>query len=202
MTNNIGPIRSVVTLHLLLLMRSQSKKKKWTPPPHSGGWKKLPRTLPVPPPCCGTYSSNSGPMTLRPLRSSYNNAEAYKKDIKAWAVKHGVYTPLRSEGFNPPQSHIVSGPSLPKTQKTPKVLSVNSSTPSKQTRTSSLVTCVPVPGPRKTQKTPPPAYGPSVSFEPKRMDTKSSIYEDNNSENDLDHENPKASHNTIPKVLK
>ncbi|MBW0468509.1 hypothetical protein O181_008224 [Austropuccinia psidii MF-1] len=178
-------------------------KEKWTPPPFSSGWRKCPRTPPVPPPGWGTYNPNSGPMTPRPLRSSYNNAEAYKKHIEAWAVKRGVYTPLRHEGFNPPQSHIVSEPSSPKKQKTPKVLSVNSSTPpSKHTRTTSPVSCEPVPGPRKTQKTLPPASGPSVSFEANIMDTKSSNHEDNNPADDLNRKNPKASHNATPKVSK
>ncbi|MBW0475575.1 hypothetical protein O181_015290 [Austropuccinia psidii MF-1] len=94
-------------------------KEKWTPQPLSGGHKKSPTTPTVPPPGWGTYNSKSGPMTPRPLRSSYNNSEAYKKNIKAWAVDHGVYTTLRREGFNPPQSHIVSQPSLPRKQKKP-----------------------------------------------------------------------------------
>ncbi|MBW0504893.1 hypothetical protein O181_044608 [Austropuccinia psidii MF-1] len=82
---------------------------------------------------------------------------------------------------------------------TAKVLSVNSSTPpSKHTRTTSPVNCEPVLGPSKTQKTPQPAYGPSVSFEQKKMDTKSSNNEDNNSANDLDHKNPTASYNNTP----
>ncbi|MBW0477442.1 hypothetical protein O181_017157 [Austropuccinia psidii MF-1] len=142
-------------------------------------------------------------MTPIPLRYSYNNSEAYKKDSKAWAIKHGVYTPLRHEVFNLPQSHIVSEPSLPKKQKPPEVLSVNSSTPpSKHTRTTSPVNCEPVPGPSKMQKTLPPAYGPSVSFEANKMDTKSSNHEDNNPANDLDHKDPKDSHNATPEVSK
>ncbi|MBW0495792.1 hypothetical protein O181_035507 [Austropuccinia psidii MF-1] len=118
-------------------------------------------------------------------------------------IQKEKWMPRPHSGFNPPQSHIVSEPSLTKNKKTTEVLSINSSTsPSKHTRTTSPVNFEPVPGTSKTQKTPPPAYGPSVSFEPKKMDTNSLNHEDNNSANDLYHKNSKASHHTTPKVSK
>ncbi|MBW0465578.1 hypothetical protein O181_005293 [Austropuccinia psidii MF-1] len=97
---------------------------------------------------------------------------------------------ISRHGFNPSQIPIVFEP-LPKIQKNGKVLSANSSKPpSKHTRTTSPVNCEPVPGPRKTQKTPPPADGPSVSCEANKMDTKSSNDEDNNPSNYMDDKNP------------
>ncbi|MBW0537763.1 hypothetical protein O181_077478 [Austropuccinia psidii MF-1] len=91
--------------------------------------------------------------------------------------------------FNLTHSNTASEPFLPR--KLPEVLSVNSSTPPSKCRRTSSATCKPIPGPSKIHKTPPPAYGQSVSFKAKKMNNTSSNHEDNNPTNNMVHQKHK-----------